>query len=327
VSDNAASRAEHNLITRAFSSLPERWRVVLWRVEVEGERPATVAPHFGLSPNAMSALARRAREGLRAAYLQAHLAADDGRSSCAAIRSKLGTYTAGGVQGVEERRIRAHLDTCSACAQLHTELNEVCATLRASAAYLAVPALGLAFAGKVFLTKAKLAFAAASVATVGLFGTMAAVFNGSAGVAVLQPDQNPVIAMETSGSSSAEQSQELAVAQPPPPEQQRVEPQENVVNPGKQQRQETVRRTASSVPAPTSEQHQDPPVERAEKIAESSVQADLVSTAATSTSRDIKSLDVQSSSSGPPTPSSEPCSSPRTTVTTATLYPTEPRLN
>jgi RNA polymerase sigma factor (sigma-70 family) len=326
VSDNANSRAEHNLITRAFSSLPERWRVVLWRVEVEGERPASVAPHFGLSPNAMSALARRAREGLRAAYLQAHLAADDGRSSCAAIRSKLGTYTAGGVQGVEERRIRAHLDTCSACTQLYTELNEVCATLRASAAYLIVPsALGLAFAGKVFLTKAKLAVAAASVATVGLFGTMAAVFNGAAGVAVLQPDQNPVIAMETSGSSSSEHSRGLVVAQPPAPEQQRVEPQENVVNPGKQ-RQETVRRTASSVPAPTSEQRQDPPVERAETIVESSDSSGLVSTAST-TSREVKSLDVQSTSSEPPSPSSKPCSSPRTTVTTATLYPTEPRLN
>lgn len=329
VSDNANSRAEHNLITRAFSSLPERWRVVLWRVEVEGERPASVAPHFGLSPNAMSALARRAREGLRAAYLQAHLAADDGRSSCAAIRSKLGTYTAGGVQGVEERRIRAHLDTCSACTQLHTELNEVCATLRASAAYLIVPsALGLAFAGKVFLTKAKLAVAAASVATVGLFGTVAAVFNGAAGVAVLQPDQNPVIAMETSGSSSSEHSQELVVAQPPAPEQQRVEPRrENVVNPGKQRQETTVRRTASSVPAPAGEQHQDPPVERAETIVESSDQAGLVSTASTTTSREVKSLDVQSKSSEPPTTSSQPCSSPRTTVTTATLYPTEPRLN
>ncbi|WP_256334721.1 sigma-70 family RNA polymerase sigma factor [Lentzea albidocapillata] len=324
VSDNANSRAEHNLITRAFSSLPERWRVVLWRVEVEGERPATVAPHFGLSPNAMSALARRAREGLRAAYLQAHLAADDGRSSCAAIRSKLGTYTAGGVQGVEERRIRGHLDTCSGCTQLYTELNEVCATLRASAAYLIVPsALGLAFAGKVFLTKAKLAFVAASVATVGLFGTMAAVFNGAAGVAVLQPDQKPVIAMETSGSSSSEHSQELVVAQPPAPEQ-RLKPQENVVNPGGQ-RQETVRRTAASVPPPTSEPRQDPPAERAETIVESSGQSDVVST--TSTTREIRSLDVQSSSSGPPTPSSVPCSSPRTTVTTATLYPTEPRQN
>ncbi|MGW6443634.1 sigma-70 family RNA polymerase sigma factor [Lentzea sp. NPDC055074] len=317
VSDNANSRAEHNLITRAFSSLPERWRVVLWRVEVEGERPATVAPHFGLSPNAMSALARRAREGLRAAYLQAHLAADDGRSSCAAIRSKLGTYTAGGVQGVEERRIRAHLDTCSACTQLHTELNEVCATLRASAAYLVVPALGLAFAGKVLFTKAKLAVAAASVATVGLFGTMAAVFNGAPGVAVLQPDQNPVIAMSTSGSSSSEHSQELVVAQPPPPGQQRVEPQENVVNPAGQ-RQETVRKTSSSVPAPTSEQSQEPPGERAEKVVTTSEQSDLVSTAQT-TSREINSLNTPSSPTDPPT--SEPCSTPQTTVTTITLYP------
>ena len=232
VGDNANRRAEHNLITRAFSSLPERWRVVLWRVEVEGERPATVAPHFGLSPNAMSALARRAREGLRAAYLQAHLAADDGRSSCAAIRSKLGTYTAGGVQGVEERRIRAHLDTCSPCSQLHTELNEVCAALRDHSALLVVPTtLGLAFAGKVFFTKAKLAFAAASVATVGLFGTMAAVFNGGAGIAVLQPDQNPVIAMMPTGSASSGRSQELVVAQPPPVQQQEQQ-RENVINPG-----------------------------------------------------------------------------------------------
>jgi len=322
VSDNANRRVEHNLITRAFSSLPERWRVVLWRVEVEGERPATVAPHFGLSPNAMSALARRAREGLRAAYLQAHLAADDGRSSCAAIRSKLGTYTAGGVQGVEERRIGAHLDTCSSCSQLHTELNEVCATLRANAGFLVVPAaLGLTFAGKVFLTKAKLALAAASVATVGLFGTMAAVFNGGAGVAVVQPDQNPVIAMETSGSASAEHSQELVAAPPPAAEQQRVQPQENVVNPGGGQRhQETVRRTESSVPAPEKAQDKPPPVERAEEVVASSGKSGPVSTVQT-TSRDISSLDVQSTTSEPPSPTSEPCSSPQTTVTTITLYP------
>ncbi|SEP72159.1 RNA polymerase sigma factor, sigma-70 family [Lentzea albida] len=320
VSDNANRRVEHNLITRAFSSLPERWRVVLWRVEVEGERPATVAPHFGLSPNAMSALARRAREGLRAAYLQAHLAADDGRSSCAAIRSKLGTYTAGGVQGVEERRIGAHLDTCSSCSQLHTELNEVCATLRANAGFLVVPAaLGLAFAGKVFFTKAKLAFAAASVATVGLFGTMAAVFNGGAGVAVVQPDQNPVIAMETSGSSSSSRSQELVVAQPPAPEQQRqVKPQENVVNPGAPRHQETVRRTESSVPPTSNKLEKPPPAERGEDVTASKGQSDDVSTAQT-TSRDISSFDVQSTSASPS--ASTPCSSPQTTATTITLYP------
>jgi RNA polymerase sigma factor (sigma-70 family) len=324
VGDNANRRVEHNLITRAFSSLPERWRVVLWRVEVEGERPATVAPHFGLSPNAMSALARRAREGLRAAYLQAHLAADDGRSSCAAIRSKLGTYTAGGVQGVEERRIRAHLDTCTTCSQLYAELNEVCAALRDSAAFLVVPStLGLAFTGKMLISKAKMAFAAASVATIGLFGTVAAVFNGGPGVAVLKPDQHPVIAMSTSGSASSGHSQEV-VAAPPPQAKQQEQQRENVVNPvGAQQRrqqQETVRRTTVQPPPPAKEQRREPPVERALPVVESSSSSE-VGTVVSTTLREAKSLNTPPSTSEQPAPPPDPCWSPQTTATTITLYP------
>ena len=319
VADNAAKRAEHNLISRAFSSLPERWRVVLWRVEVEGERPATVAPHFGLSPNAMSALARRAREGLRAAYLQAHLAVDDGRSSCAAIRAKLGTYTAGGVQGVEERRIRAHLDTCSPCATLHAELNEVCATLRANAAFLIVPsALGMAFAGKVLLTKAKLAIAAASVATIGLIGTMATVFSGGPGVAVVQPDQNPVIVMSPSGTSSG-QLQEIVAAPPPVAEQQR--PRENMIAPaGQRPAGETVRKTPSAAP-PVTEQRREPPVERGLPVVSSSAsESSEVVTTVPSSRGGLKSLDTpSSSSSSPPCPPPPP---PSTTTTTIILYPT-----
>ncbi|GAB2828217.1 hypothetical protein GCM10027200_29570 [Lentzea nigeriaca] len=327
VGDNANRRVEHNLITRAFSSLPERWRVVLWRVEVEGERPASVAPHFGLSPNAMSALARRAREGLRAAYLQAHLAADDGRSSCAAIRAKLGTFTAGGVQGVEERRIRAHLDSCSSCSQLYTELNEVCATLRANAAFLIVPStLGLAFAGKVLISKAKMAVVAASVATVGLIGTMAAVFNGGAGVAVLQPDQNPVIAMITSGSSSSGHSEELVVAPPPQVEQKQEQTRENVVNPGGGQRQDTVRKTTSYAPPPAGDQRREPPVERALPVVASSSSSSEVVTTASTTVREVKSLNTAPSTSETP-PSSTPCSTPQTTTTTITLYPKPPIQN
>lgn len=66
----AEARAEARLIVRAFSRLPERWRAVLWQLEVEGKAPAEVAPVFGLSGNGVSALAMRAREGLRQAYLQ-----------------------------------------------------------------------------------------------------------------------------------------------------------------------------------------------------------------------------------------------------------------
>ncbi|MEU4801421.1 sigma-70 family RNA polymerase sigma factor [Actinosynnema sp. NPDC023587] len=191
--DATASRPEHALISRAFTSLPERWRTVLWQVEVEGERPAAVAPSFGLSANAMAALARRAREGLRAAYLQAHLAEDVGPRACNSVVAKLGNYTAGGVQGAEHRRIRKHLQTCSSCNSLHAELTEVCSTLRAHAAGIAVPVAATALLGPAVLGKAawlagrvKLVLAAsASVVAVGFFGVLAGSFTGAPGPALV----------------------------------------------------------------------------------------------------------------------------------------------
>jgi hypothetical protein len=186
--DNSSRLAESTLITQAFSSLPERWRTVLWQVEVEGERPAVVAPHFGLSANATAALARRARDGLRAAYLQAHLTQDLGATACQSVREKLGGYTAGTVKGLEGRRIKAHLHGCVQCKTLQGELREVCSALRAHAGLL-VPVVGLgataiaahaatgggltaALAGKgaLLATRVKLALTASSVAAVGVFG-------------------------------------------------------------------------------------------------------------------------------------------------------------
>ncbi|ONI82704.1 RNA polymerase subunit sigma-24 [Saccharothrix sp. ALI-22-I] len=201
--DVTARRPEHTLISRAFTSLPERWRTVLWQVEVEGERPAAVAAGYGLSPNAMAALARRAREGLRAAYLQAHLAEDTGPRACSSVVAKLGVYTAGGSQGSEQKRIRKHLQTCSSCNALHAELAEVCSTLRAHAASIAVPVTAAAFLapavlGPVVVGKAawltgrvKLVLAsAASVAAVGLLGVLAGTFTGAPGPALVQPGPN-----------------------------------------------------------------------------------------------------------------------------------------
>ena len=71
--DPAVADLERTLIARAFASLPERWQAVLWHTEIEGARPADVAPLLGLTANSVAALAYRAREGLRQAYLQMHL--------------------------------------------------------------------------------------------------------------------------------------------------------------------------------------------------------------------------------------------------------------
>lgn len=138
--DTSGQSTERTLITRAFTSLPERWRSVLWKVEVEGERPAVVAGKFGLSPNATAALARRARQGLRAAYLQAHLTTAAGPTGCRSVLEKLGAYTAGSIKGAERRRVRGHLADCPSCASMYDELRDVCSGLRAYAAHLAAPA-------------------------------------------------------------------------------------------------------------------------------------------------------------------------------------------
>jgi RNA polymerase sigma factor (sigma-70 family) len=178
--DAHAGTAERNLIATAFTSLPERWRAVLWQTEVEGEQPAVVAPHFGLSANATAALARRARQGLRAAYLQAHLAVNRiSDVGCRGVIEKLGGYTAGSVTGSEARRIRAHLLSCASCRAMHAELREVCSSLRAHAGVLAmlVPATaaasgsGLLSALKgVLVSKLKVGIALVSTAAAGVVG-------------------------------------------------------------------------------------------------------------------------------------------------------------
>lgn len=177
--------AEHSLITTAFTSLPERWRSVLWQTEVEGEQPAVVAPHFGLSANATAALARRARQGLRAAYLQAHLAMNRTSDvSCRGVIEKLGGYTAGSVTGAEASRIRGHLLGCVSCRAMHAELRDVCSSLRAHAGVVAmlVPASAAVAAGgggtsgvlatlkTVLVSKLKIGVALASTTAAGVVG-------------------------------------------------------------------------------------------------------------------------------------------------------------
>lgn len=66
----------------ALQSLPERWQRALWYADVLQEPPRRIAPLMGIKPNAVSALVRRARTGLRTAYLDAaiDLALDESSS-------------------------------------------------------------------------------------------------------------------------------------------------------------------------------------------------------------------------------------------------------
>ena len=82
---------------------PARWRTVLWLTEVEGLSPAEVSRRIGIKPNAVAALAYRARKGLREAYLQAHLEAE-ASEECRATVGRLGHYVRGELAEKERAR-------------------------------------------------------------------------------------------------------------------------------------------------------------------------------------------------------------------------------
>src|SRR5690606_1145964 len=109
---------------QALSALPERWREVLWYLEVEGRKPAEVAAQLGVTAPRVSALAYRAREGLRRSYLDRHLATADARQ-CRWTRERLSAYVRGGLSEAAHEKVRRHLDVCADCMLQHASLVEV----------------------------------------------------------------------------------------------------------------------------------------------------------------------------------------------------------
>jgi RNA polymerase sigma factor (sigma-70 family) len=143
--DTAVEELESRLASRAFTRLPERWQIVLWRTEVEQQSPAEVAPLLGLTPNGLSALAYRAREGLRQAYLQEHVTSVDASAYASvdasadarvldphrgphrhgATLDQLGAWARDGLSPRRQARMDAHLATCLDCRVLAAELADV----------------------------------------------------------------------------------------------------------------------------------------------------------------------------------------------------------
>ncbi|HEU5037831.1 MAG TPA: sigma-70 family RNA polymerase sigma factor [Nocardioides sp.] len=144
--DTAVEGFENATAARAFSSLPERWQLVLWHTEVEGQKPAEVATLLGMTPNSVSALAYRAREGLRQAYLSLHAQTVDD-DACARTRANLGAYVRGGLSRRDSARVEQHLEECRGCAAIYLELSEVNSNLGALLAPLLLGAAAAAYLG------------------------------------------------------------------------------------------------------------------------------------------------------------------------------------
>jgi len=133
---------EQGMVAGAFKSLPERWQAVLWYTEVEKKSPKEIAPLLGLSANGVAALAYRAREALRQAYLQQHLNSAD-TLNCLEANTQLGAYVRGGLNKREHTRIDNHVHTCERCTALVVELQDVNRGMRTIIAPMVLGGLGM----------------------------------------------------------------------------------------------------------------------------------------------------------------------------------------
>ncbi|MGW6708754.1 sigma-70 family RNA polymerase sigma factor [Streptomyces sp. NPDC054956] len=173
----AMHEAEQSLAMQAFRSLPERWQAVLWHTTVEEASPSAIAPLFGLSANATAVLASRAREGLKQAYLQAHVStALSSGGDCARYADRLGAYARGGLRMRAERGLRKHLEECARCRIAAGELKDVNAGIPA---LLPVAVIGWFAAG--YAAKAAGVVAGGAVAAGGAGAAAAAAGGSTAG--------------------------------------------------------------------------------------------------------------------------------------------------
>lgn len=186
-SDPVAARLHGTVAAAAFANLPERWRIVLWHTEIEGEAPADVAPILGMTPNSVSALAYRAREGLKQAYLEQHLPVIEQRA-CQTIVCDLPGWARHRLTRIKARRIDTHLECCTDCRELATEIRQLNQELSGVVAPLilgipltlaSLPAAGstassgVALTGLSWLTSLKTAFAGAAIVTTAVVGSVA----------------------------------------------------------------------------------------------------------------------------------------------------------
>ncbi|MFC4898535.1 zf-HC2 domain-containing protein [Streptosporangium amethystogenes subsp. fukuiense] len=130
VGDTAgAADLEGSPVARAFSSMPERWQLVLWHAEVERARPDDTGLLLGLTVNGAAALAYRAREGMRQACLRIHLA-ETTAPECRPALARLGHHIRGGLTREQSRIVDEHLEGCSGCRAVLTELTGIGRSIR-----------------------------------------------------------------------------------------------------------------------------------------------------------------------------------------------------
>lgn len=116
---------DQGMVRQAFSSLPPRWQEVLWYTEVEQMPPAEAAQLLGIDANGVSALAYRAREGLRQQWLQGHVTDVLKKGECAWALDRMGEHSRRRLTKRNAARMESHLDGCPSCLDVSLEVNTI----------------------------------------------------------------------------------------------------------------------------------------------------------------------------------------------------------
>ena len=135
---------DRSLTHQAFRSLPTRWQEVLWYSEIERMKPAEIAPLLGMKPTAVAQLTFRAREGLREAWIQAHLRSVADGSDCQWTIERLGAFARRNLGRRDHAKLEHHLAACVRCSIVASEAKEVSGRLALVLLPLAVGAAGTA---------------------------------------------------------------------------------------------------------------------------------------------------------------------------------------
>ncbi|MCW3494662.1 sigma-70 family RNA polymerase sigma factor [Microbacterium sp. SSM24] len=122
--------ADRSVLAQAFRELPAQWRTLLWYLEVEGMKPREVAPLLGISPNAVSAQAYRAREGFKLAWLRAHISDQSRPAECRWVGELLVASERKAIKRADRRRLDEHLRKCAACRIVAADIDHVSQKLR-----------------------------------------------------------------------------------------------------------------------------------------------------------------------------------------------------
>ncbi|MFB9312697.1 sigma-70 family RNA polymerase sigma factor [Nocardioides plantarum] len=117
-------RSDSEVLAQALASLPARWQLVIWWTTVEGRSLADVGTELGLKANAVAALAFRARQGLRDAYLALHVRQST-EPDCDAVRGDFPAYVRGRLEESLVDAVESHLPDCAPCREVLDELHSL----------------------------------------------------------------------------------------------------------------------------------------------------------------------------------------------------------